>query len=283
MKKLLTMLLAMVLVLGCMAPAMADPGSKPVWTEYDKLIDEIKNTTDFVGREALMHKAEDILMATGGLCPLYYYNDLFMMRTGVEGFFANVYGNKFFQYATYGDNSVLRINLASEPDKLDPALNSTVDGASLAVTAFGGLYAYNAEGQTVPNFAESCAVSEDGLTYVFTLRDGLKWSDGTPLTAKDFEYSWKRAANPETAADYSYMYNGIAGFEENDLQVKASEDGKTFTVQLAAPCAYFFDLAAFPTFFPVNQACVESAVGYKDAAGAMANPGAWALEAGFVS
>ncbi|MEG2709592.1 MAG: ABC transporter substrate-binding protein [Clostridia bacterium] len=283
MKRLLTMLLAMVLVLGCMAPAMADPGSKPVWTEYDKLIDEIKSTTDFVDREALMHKAEDILMATGGLCPLYYYNDMSMMRTGVEGFFSNVYNNKFFQYATYGDNSVLRINLTSEPDKLDPALNSTVDGSSLAVTAFGGLYAYNAEGQTVPDFAESCAVSEDGLTYVFTLRDGLKWSDGTPLTAKDFEYSWKRAANPETAADYSYMYNGIAGFEENDLQVKASEDGKTFTVQLAAPCAYFFDLAAFPTFFPVNQACVESAVGYKDDTGAMANPGAWALEAGFVS
>ncbi len=157
-----------------------------------------------------------------------------------------------------------------------------MDGAILAAASFGGLYTYDASGVPAPNYATGFELSADGLTYVFTMREGLKWSDGSDLTAKDFEYSWKRAANPETAADYSYMFNGIAGYPD-DLNVKASEDGKTFTVVLSSPCAYFLDLAAFPTFFAVKQEAVESAAGYKDAAGAVVNPGAWALEAGFVS
>ena len=71
-----------------------------------------------------------------------------------------------------------------------------MDGASLAVNSFGGLYTYDAEGQLVPDFATGCTVSEDGLVYTFTLRDGLKWSDGGDLTAKDFEWSWKRCRSP---------------------------------------------------------------------------------------
>ncbi len=78
------------------------------------------------------------------------------------------------------------------------------------------------------------------------------------------------------------MLNGIAGYPDN-LNVTASEDGKTFIVVLSTPCAYFLDLAAFPTLFAVKQEAVESAAGYKDEAGVVVNPGAWALEAGFVS
>lgn len=253
------------------------------WVEYTDLITQIKSSTDFVAREALMHQAEDMLMDTGALCPIYYYNDMYMMKPGVEGFYTTVYGTKYFMNATFGDATTLRINLASEPDRLDPALNSSVDGACLAANSFSGLYMYDDKGAVVPAVAEGYTVSDDGLTYVFTLKDGLKWSDGSDLTAADFEYAWKRAANPETAADYSYMLNGIAGFADNNLQVTASEDGKTLTVVLAAPCAYFLDLAAFPAFFPVKQTSVESAEGYKDAAGAIVDAGAWATEAGFVS
>lgn len=179
------------------------------------------------------------------------------------------------------DGPTLRINLASEPDRLDPALNSSVDGASLAANSFGGLYAYDANGQVVPNFAESYELSEDGLTYTFTLKKDLKWSDGSALTAADFVYSWKRAAATETAADYSYMLNGIEGFPDN-LNVTADGDSK-ITVVLAAPCAYMLDLMAFPTFYPVKQSVVEAAEGYKDANGAIIDAGAWATEAGFVS
>lgn len=120
---------------------------------------------------------------------------------------------------------------------------------------------------------------------MITLKDGLKWSDGSELTAKDFEYAWKRATNPETAADYSYMFDQFEGYGEDgkEINVTASEDGKTLTAVLKNPVAYFLDLLAFPTYLPVKQDVVESAEGYKDAAGAVVNPGAWALEAGFVS
>lgn len=152
-----------------------------------------------------------------------------------------------------------------------------MDGATLAANTFVGLYTYDDKGNLASALAESYTESEDGLTYVFTLKDGLKWSDGSELNAKDFEYAWKRAADPATAADYSYMFNSIAGFDDNNLQVTASEDGKTLTVVLSAPTAYFLDLVAFPTYLPVKKDVVEAPADYAT------NPGAWALEAGFIS
>ena len=254
---------------------IADGKSAPDWSEYEALIKEIKTTTDMTNRVALMHKAEDILMGTAAVIPIYYYNDLYLQKTDVEGIYSNLFGFKFFQFATC-PRDVLKINLASEPAKVDPALNSSVDGACLAVNMFEGLYTYDKDGNLQPALAENTEVSEDGLTYTFTLRDGLKWSDGTDLTAKDFEYSWKRAAAPETGADYGYMFDAIAKTDDGALDVTATDD-KTLVVNLVAPCAYFLDLAAFPAYLPVPQAQVEAADGWET------NPGAWASEAGFVT
>ena len=178
----------------------------PDWTEYDKLIAEIKSNIPADERVAKMHQAEDILMETGAVIPIYYYNDLYLQQTDVDGIYSNLFGFKYFQNATL-PRDVLKINLASEPAKLDPALNSSVDGACIIVNTFSGLYAYDENEQLVPACADETnpyEVSEDGLTYTFHLKDGLTWSDGTPLTAGDFEYAWKRAANPETGADYGY-------------------------------------------------------------------------------
>lgn len=138
MKKLLSLVLALVMLMACAAPALADEGSEPDWTEYDALVAEIKSTTDFVEREALLHKAEDMLMATYAVVPLYYYNDLYLQKSNVDGIYANLFQTKFFAYATKtGDNAdTLRVNIASEPDFLDPALNSSVDGACLAALGF---------------------------------------------------------------------------------------------------------------------------------------------------
>lgn len=108
--------------------------------------------------------------------------------------------------ATNTDTTTLNINLTSEPDYLDPALNSSVDGGCLAVNSFEGLMTYSADGELVEGCAESYTVSDDGLTYTFTMREGLKWSNGEDLDASDFEYSWRRAADVETAADYNYLY-----------------------------------------------------------------------------
>lgn len=248
----------------------------PAWEDYNARIAEIRTETDLAKREALMHEAEDELMSTWAVVPLYYYNDVYMQKTDVENIYANLFGFKYFGYAKTPDNT-LSLQVASEPNKLDPALNSTVDGSCLAILAFSGLVTYDAEGQLVPELAESYEMSEDGMTYTFTLRDGLKWSDGEDLNAEDVVYSWNRLANPETGADYAYLASAIATKEDGTLDIEASEDGKTFTVNLNAPCAYFLDLCAFPAFYPVPQQNVESAEG------AAENPGAWCVESGFVT
>ncbi|MCR4722756.1 MAG: peptide ABC transporter substrate-binding protein, partial [Eubacteriales bacterium] len=194
-----------------------------------------------------MHEAEDVLMSNYCVIPLYYYNDIYLQKDYVSGMYCNLFQTKFFMYCELANGAdTLRINLASEPDYLDPALNSSVDGACLAANSFSGLYTYNADGITVPACAEGYEVSEDGLTYTVTLKDGLKWSDGSDLTAADFEYSWKRAVDEKTAADYAYMFDGFARTEDGALNVTAIDD-KTLEFVLAAPCAYIEDLMAFPT------------------------------------
>ncbi len=300
MKKFLALFLALVMVLAlaaCGAGNNSEPVAEPVdeeipdaaelvseafidpladWAQYDALIAQIKAETDFAKRTELMHQAEDILMATNCVIPIYYYNDIYLMKDYVSGIYSNPYATKFFMYSTLANGSdTLRLNLASEPDYLDPALNSSVDGACLAANSFSGLYTYDAEGKTTPACATGYTVSEDGLTYTVTLKDGLKWSDGSDLTAADFVYSWKRAASDATAADYAYMFDNIKGFP-NDLAVSAP-DATTFVFELNAPCAYMEDLMAFPTFFPVKQAAVESYADWQT------SPGGWCQEAGFVS
>jgi len=280
MKKLVFVLLIMALVMPSVVMAQ-DVSPLPEWSAYDSFIKEIKSTTDFAERAKMMHEAEDMLMETGAILPIYYYNDLFMQSEKVDGIYSSVFGTKYFMYATKEGDTTLKINLASEPDHLDPALNSSVDGACLAANSFSGLYTYNSDGVLAPELAEGYEVSEDGLTYTFTLKEGLKWSDGSDLTADDFVYAWKRAADPKTAADYSYMFDVIAGYDEvqngeDALQVSAP-DARTLVVTLKSPCAYMLDLMAFPTYFPVKQSVVEAAADWET------NPGSWAQEAGFVS
>lgn len=168
------------------------------------------------------------------------------------------------------------VQLGPNPETLDPALNSAIDGANTIITIFEPLLLVNENNEVVGGQAESWEVSEDGLTWTFTMRDGLKWSDGSDLTAKDFEYSFKRLADPNTAAPYGQTVVGmIAGYAEatgnpdadgnqttepnpDALQVEASEDGKTLTIHLSYPCSYFDKIAAFAAMSPVQQATVET-------------------------
>ncbi|HZK24761.1 MAG TPA: peptide ABC transporter substrate-binding protein [Oscillospiraceae bacterium] len=158
-----------------------------------------------------------------------------------------------------GDNAevVLPVHVGTNPDTIDPALNSAVDGATLIIHGFEGLYILDKDGVPTPGQAETVDISDDGLTYTFHLRDGLKWSDGSDLTAEDFVYSWNRAIAPETAADYAYMFESIKGFADGELDVTAV-DAKTLEVNLVAVTPYFLELTAFPTFSPVQKATVEA-------------------------
>ncbi len=158
----------------------------------------------------------------------------------------------------------LKVQIGPNPETIDPALNSAVDGGNMLLHAFECLLIVDQDGVLQPGQAESWETSEDGLTWTFHLRDGLKWSDGTDLTANDFVYSWKRVCDPMVAAPYAETVLGmVKGYSEaiegnlDALGVSAPDD-KTLVVELTAPCSYFGSLAAFATLSPVQQATIET-------------------------
>ena len=158
-----------------------------------------------------------------------------------------------------GAKTSINVCIASEPDTLDPALNSAVDGATMIAHLFTGLANWAQDENGALTIVPACAVdlpaaviNEDGTaTYTYTLVDGLKWSDGKDLTAADFVYAWKRAASEELGADYGYMFEIVKGYP-NDLAVEAVDD-KTLTVTLLNDVSYWNELLAFPTYLPVRE------------------------------
>lgn len=166
---------------------------------------------------------------------------------------------------TAGGKKILRSNNSSEPGSLDPALAQGTHESWILENVFEGLMTFDENGELVPGMAESYEISEDGLTYTFKIRDGVTWSNGDPVTAEDFEYTWKRALDPELAADYAHILYYIKGAQaynsgegsRDDVAVKALDE-KTLEVTLEAPTAYFLELTAFYTYFPVNKNVVES-------------------------
>jgi len=160
--------------------------------------------------------------------------------------------------------SSIAVCLASEPDTIDPALNSAVDGATLVSHLFSGLAKWGQDENGALVLVADAAVelpegvlNEDGtVTYTYTLKDGLKWSDGKDLTAADFVFAWKRAASEELAADYGYMFEVVKGYP-NDLAVEAT-DAKTIVITLNNAVAYWNELLAFPTYFPVREDVVAN-------------------------
>lgn len=164
-----------------------------------------------------------------------------------------------------GSSDYLVWNIAVDPQTWDPTLNSASDGGHIIQNLFEGLTRETQEG-IEPAAAINWDISDDGLTYTFHLRDDLKWSDGQACTAKDFEYAWKRACDPATASDYSflvtnYLVNGDEYFNgeasRDDVGVKALDD-TTLEVNLKFPVPYFLSLTSFYTYMPVRQDIVEA-------------------------
>ncbi|WP_077611003.1 peptide ABC transporter substrate-binding protein [Clostridium sp. Marseille-P2415] len=158
----------------------------------------------------------------------------------------------------------LAVQIGPDPETIDPSLNSTADAGNMIMEAFETLLIVDSENKIVGGQAESYDVSEDGCTYTFHLREGLKWSDGTPLTAHDFAYAWKRLADPDTAAPYAVdMLGNVKGYQEasegniDALGVSAPDD-KTFVVELSAPCVYFPKLATHTSMVPVKKEVIEA-------------------------
>ena len=174
----------------------------------------------------------------------------------------------------------LAVNFASEPQTIDPQLNTSVDGGIMTLHMFEGLMKWVSTGEDIDGTdgtaqnaklaygqAESYEKKEndDGtVTYTFKLRDDIKWSDGQDVTAGDFEYAWKRLVDPATAADYSYMLANVVNAQDiidgkkdaSELAVSAPDD-KTFEVTLTNDIPYFEEICAFPATLPVRKDTIE--------------------------
>ena len=184
---------------------------------------------------------------------------------------------------TAAGKKILTIQLGPDVESIDPALNSAVDGANYILFAFDNLLKMDKDGKVVSGLAEKYEISDDQLTWTFHLRDGLKWSDGSALTAEDFVYSWQRLVDPNVAAPYAQTVLGmVEGYDDaigrpdadgnttvdpdpTKLKVEAPDE-KTLIVHMAKPTPYFDKLAAFVSLSPVKKDVVE------------ANPDGWSID-----
>ena len=170
-------------------------------------------------------------------------------------------GNNESVEDTSTSGSPLKVQIDAEIASMDPQI--ATDGISFEVLAAvtEGLYSLSDDGSAVEAIADKVEKSEDGLTYTVTLKD-TKWSNGTPVTAKDFVFAWRRLVDPATASEYSFIA-GIAGIKNADAIVNGeitpdqlgitAKDDKTLVIELDIPVPFFESLMAFPSFFPVNK------------------------------
>lgn len=164
-----------------------------------------------------------------------------------------------------GGGEVLNDYLESGISGLDPA--TAADSESLIVlgNVNEGLYRLDENGEPVPGMAESVEISDDGLTYTFTLREGVQWSNGDPVTARDFEYAWLRAVDPDTAGEQARLLTdfieGAADYNEgaasvDEVGVEAT-GARTLEVTLESPAPFFLDLTTLPIYLPLKESFVE--------------------------
>lgn len=152
----------------------------------------------------------------------------------------------------------------TDPSTLDPQLTTTVQEDRVLRDLYEGLVAQDSHGKAIPGAAKAWEVSGDGLTYTFHMRDDAKWSNGDPVTAGDFEYSFKRLMNPETAAGYASILYSIKNAERiatgkmpvDELGVRALDD-QTLRITLNTPTPYFIELLTHNTAYPVNQKTIK--------------------------
>lgn len=181
--------------------------------------------------------------------------------------------------------NVITYAITEEPETLDPNMNNFANSSIILQNLFLGLYQLDPEGKVTEGCADSYEVSADGLEYTIKLKEGLKWSNDAPLTAADFEYSWKRLLNPETASraasNLFYLKNGE---KYNGGEAKAEDvgvqavDAVTLKITLENPTAYFMSMLATSNYFPVQKEAVEGASVWTKAADTYVCNGAFMIK-----
>ena len=170
---------------------------------------------------------------------------------------------------TAAANQTMTIGWGAEPPSLDPGLATDTTSSNVLLNIMDPLVRLNPDTlEAVPSLAESWDVSSDGKTVTFHLRQDGKWTNGDPVTASDFVYSWKRTLSPELAADYAYQLYGIQGAQEYNACQKncdaladkvgvSAPDDFTLVVKLTSPQPWFIQQASHHSFLAVNQSAVE--------------------------
>lgn len=231
--------------------------------EYNKLIEEAKKLPTAEGYKKYA-EAEKMMLEDAYLAPIYQKSVAYLEKDYVSGIVNNSWGADYTY--TYADvnkpEKVLNLSTTADIPSMDISKSTDQQSFQVMNTTMEGLIRVDEKGKAQPGVAEKWEVSEDGLTWTFHLRKNSIWSDKTPVTAKDFEYSWKRTLTPETASEYSYIMNDIKGAMEvadkgvEGVGVKALDD-YTLEVKLVRPVPYFPQLTSFQVFFPQKQAFVE--------------------------
>jgi ABC-type oligopeptide transport system substrate-binding subunit len=259
------------------------------WGErkYDEMIKSAARELDPKIRMHIFNHAEDYLINNQmPIMPIYFYVNRNVVATKVRGMEYNMRDIFPLKYAWIqeqgrpapADRQVFKMNNGDEPETLDPALMTGNIEFTVAIQLFEGLVQYNPKTlRPEPCIAKSWDISRDGLVYTFHLRNDAKWTNGDPVTANDFYYSWKRVLDPSTDSKYvnqaEYIKNAKKYYDEQveysrnrneyDLQrpdfsevgIKVLDD-YTFQVTLENPTAFWLDLVAFQTLLPVNEKCV---------------------------
>ncbi|HHX09745.1 MAG TPA: hypothetical protein GX729_00005 [Firmicutes bacterium] len=258
--------------------------------EFDELITVARTSTDQAERMEALAKAEKLLLDEAPIIPVYWRQRNYAEHPWVKGivrsaiFPTNDWKWAYTEGRPGGDN-VLNLNPGEEPPDLQSITCTDTVSMDVLNATLEGLVRLNANGEYEQGsgLAESWTISDDGLVYVFKLKEGLKWSSGEPLTAHDFEYAWKKVVDPRTASQYNYMMffvkgakavanveipdkeadpdgyeRAIAELQEamDNMGVKALDD-LTLEVTLEAPSAFFLSLCAFSPYFPLNQKAHE--------------------------
>jgi len=181
--------------------------------------------------------------------------------------------------------SVLERGLGQEPESMDPHLARSTQAHTVQRDLFEGLVGYSSDGRLTPAAAESWTVSDDGLHYVFRLRDEARWSNGDPLTAGDFVFSLRRLVDPATAAFYAESLSAIvnaaaivAGDARPESLGVAALDDRTLTIDLERPTPYFLALLTHPSAFPVHEASVRRLGDRFSRPGDLVSNGAYVLD-----
>lgn len=159
-----------------------------------------------------------------------------------------------------GSGSTFTLNIVTEPSSIDPQITTDIPGGTVDELILEGLLRKDKTGKSVAGIAQKWEKSKDGLVWIFHLRDGVKWSNGDPVTANDFKAGWIRGLNPDTAGSNASMLFVIKNGEkynakkvsENEVGIKVIDD-KTLQVTLESPTPYFDDLVTFKSFMPLNQ------------------------------